>query len=43
MLRYALLLEQGQGGAPEEIFLHNRVLQGLGLVWAALFAAGIYG
>ena len=43
MLRYALLLEQGQGGAPEEIFLHNRVLQALGLVWAALFAAGIYG
>jgi decaprenyl-phosphate phosphoribosyltransferase len=43
MLRYALLLEQGQGGAPEEIFLRNRVLQGLGLVWAALFAAGIYG
>jgi decaprenyl-phosphate phosphoribosyltransferase len=43
MLRYALLLEQGQGGAPEEIFLRNRVLQGLGLVWALLFAAGVYG
>jgi decaprenyl-phosphate phosphoribosyltransferase len=43
MLRYELLIEQGQGGAPEEIFLRNRVLQGLGLVWAALFAAGIYG
>ena len=43
MLRYALLLEQGQGGAPEEIFLRNRVLQGLGLVWGLLFAAGVYG
>lgn len=43
MLRYALLLDQGQGGAPEEIFLRNRVLQGLGVVWALLFAAGIYG
>jgi decaprenyl-phosphate phosphoribosyltransferase len=43
MLRYALLLDQGQGGAPEEIFLRNRVLQGLGLAWALLFAAGIYG
>lgn len=43
MLRYALLLDQGQGGAPEEIFLRNRVLQALGLAWAVLFAAGIYG
>jgi decaprenyl-phosphate phosphoribosyltransferase len=43
MLRYALLLDQGQGGAPEEIFLRNRVLQALGLAWALLFAAGIYG
>jgi decaprenyl-phosphate phosphoribosyltransferase len=43
MLRYALLLEQGQGGAPEEIFLRNRTLQALGVVWALLFAAGIYG
>ena len=43
MLRYALLLDQGQGGAPEEVFLRDRTLQGLGLLWAALFAAGIYG
>ncbi len=43
MLRYALLLESGQGGAPEEIFLRNRVLQALGVLWALLFAAGIYG
>ena len=43
MLRYALLLDQGHGGAPEEVFLRDRTLQGLGLLWAALFAAGIYG
>ena len=43
MLRYALLLDQGHGGAPEEVFLRDRTLQGLGLVWAGLFAAGIYG
>jgi decaprenyl-phosphate phosphoribosyltransferase len=43
MLRYALLLDQGQGGAPEEVFLRDRTLQGLGVLWAALFAAGIYG
>ena len=43
MLRYALLLDQGQGGAPEEVFLRDRTLQGLGLLWAGLFAAGVYG
>lgn len=43
MLRYALLLDQGQGGAPEEVFLRDRTLQGLGLAWAAFFGAGIYG
>lgn len=43
MLRYALLLDQGQGGAPEEVFFRDRVLQVLGLVWAGLFAAGVYG
>jgi decaprenyl-phosphate phosphoribosyltransferase len=43
MLRYALLLDQGQGGAPEEVFLRDRTLQALGLAWAVLFAVGIYG
>ncbi len=43
MLRYALLLDQGQGGAPEEIFLRDHVIQGLGLLWGVLFAVGIYG
>ncbi|HUP86674.1 MAG TPA: decaprenyl-phosphate phosphoribosyltransferase [Acidimicrobiales bacterium] len=43
MLRYALMLEQGHGGAPEEVFLRDRTLQALGLVWAGFFAAGIYG
>ena len=43
MLRYALLLDQGHGGAPEEVFLRDRVLQALGLLWIGLFAAGIYG
>lgn len=37
------LLFDGQGGAPEEIFLHNRVLQVLGVFWVALFAVGLYG
>lgn len=42
ILRYALLLDAGRGGAPEEIVLGDRTLQILGLVWVALFAAGVY-
>ncbi len=42
LLRYALVLEQGHGGAPEEVFLSDRWLQFLGLAWAVLFAIGVY-
>jgi decaprenyl-phosphate phosphoribosyltransferase len=42
ILRYALLLETGHGGAPEEVVLGDRTLQVLGLVWVALFAVGVY-
>ncbi len=37
------LLDAGQGGAPEELVLHDRVLQVLGMAWIALFAIGLYG
>jgi len=42
ILRYALLLEQGQGGAPEELVLRDRVLQTMGLLWGVVFAVGVY-
>ena len=42
ILRYALMLEQGRGSAPEEIVLGDRTLQAIGLVWVALFACGVY-
>jgi decaprenyl-phosphate phosphoribosyltransferase len=42
ILRYALLLDAGRGGAPEEVVLGDRALQVLGLVWMGLFAAGVY-
>jgi decaprenyl-phosphate phosphoribosyltransferase len=42
ILRYALLLDAGRGGAPEEIVLGDRTLQVLGLIWVALFAVGVY-
>jgi decaprenyl-phosphate phosphoribosyltransferase len=42
LLRYALDLEEGHGGAPEDVFLADRWLQLLGLIWAVLFVVGIY-
>jgi len=42
VLRYALVIEQGGGGAPEEVVLSDRVLQLVGLVWVVTFALGIH-
>ena len=41
ILRYALLLEEGHGGAPEEIVLGDRPLQILGVVWLVIYGAGV--
>jgi decaprenyl-phosphate phosphoribosyltransferase len=42
LLRYLLILEQGHGAAPEEIFIADRTLQVLGVLWAVVFAFGVY-
>ena len=42
LLRYPLILEQGHGAAPEEIFAHDRVLQVLGVIWVVVFGLGVY-
>lgn len=42
ILRYAHLIEQGRGGAPEDIILMDRVIQVLGFLWAVAFAVGVY-
>jgi len=42
LLRYTLILEQGHGAAPEEIFAADRTLQILGVVWAVVFGLGVY-
>lgn len=43
VLRYALVIDQGGGGAPEEVVLSDRVLQIVGLVWLITFALGVNG
>ncbi|MBA2751035.1 MAG: decaprenyl-phosphate phosphoribosyltransferase [Actinobacteria bacterium] len=42
LLRYALLLDSGKGGVPEDIVLGDRPLQALGLAWVVTFALGVY-
>jgi decaprenyl-phosphate phosphoribosyltransferase len=41
IMRYALLLEEGYGGAPEDIALNDRPIQLLGIMWVILFGAGV--
>ena len=35
VLRYALVVDQGGGGAPEEVVFADRVLQALGVLWVS--------
>jgi decaprenyl-phosphate phosphoribosyltransferase len=42
ILRYAMLLEQGHGGAPEDVVLGDRTLLILAATWVAVFGAGVY-
>jgi decaprenyl-phosphate phosphoribosyltransferase len=42
LLRYALLLDQGRGGTPEDLILADRTLAVLAAGWVALFAGAIY-
>jgi decaprenyl-phosphate phosphoribosyltransferase len=41
ILRYALLIDQGHGGAPEELVLADRQLQLLGAAFVLCFALGV--
>jgi len=41
VLRYALVIERGGGGAPEDVVLSDRVLQVLGVLWAVTFLLGV--
>jgi len=43
LLHYAFLIDHGKGARPEELVLRDRHLQVMGVLWALLFALGIYG
>jgi decaprenyl-phosphate phosphoribosyltransferase len=42
LARYGALVRAGQGEAPEDVLLGDRVLQLVGLVWLLLFALGVH-
>jgi decaprenyl-phosphate phosphoribosyltransferase len=42
ILRYALMLEGGQGSAPEELLLRDRALLIIGALWVVVFGCGVY-
>jgi decaprenyl-phosphate phosphoribosyltransferase len=42
LLRYALRLDRGAGGAPEEVVLGDRTLQIIGVIWVITFGLGVY-
>ncbi len=42
LFRYLLVLETGDGAAPEEVFASDRVLQITGLCWLVVYGAAVY-
>lgn len=43
IFRYALLVEQGHGGAPEQLVFSDRVLQLTAVSWLAVYSIAVYG
>jgi decaprenyl-phosphate phosphoribosyltransferase len=42
LFRYLLVLERGEGSAPEEVFASDRVLQLAGLIWIVIYGVAVY-
>jgi decaprenyl-phosphate phosphoribosyltransferase len=42
LFRYLMVLHEGRGGAPEEVFLGDRALQAYGGAWLALYGLAVY-
>ena len=42
LLRYALLLDRGDGQAPEELVLHDGFLLSMSAAWLVVFVCGVY-
>ena len=42
LLQYALEVDAGSAGEPEDVVLHDHVLQGLGLVWLVVISIAVF-
>jgi decaprenyl-phosphate phosphoribosyltransferase len=42
LLQYALEVDAGSAGEPEDVVLHDHVLQGLGLAWLVVISLGVF-
>jgi decaprenyl-phosphate phosphoribosyltransferase len=42
LLRYALLIDGGEGGAPEELVVHDGFLLSMSAAWLVVFVCGVY-
>lgn len=42
LMRYLMVLENGGGGAPEEVFLRDRAIQMYGAVWVLVYGMAVY-
>ncbi|MBA3529746.1 MAG: decaprenyl-phosphate phosphoribosyltransferase [Propionibacteriaceae bacterium] len=42
LLQYALEVDVGNAGEPEDVVLHDHVLQGIGLVWLAVISVAVF-
>jgi decaprenyl-phosphate phosphoribosyltransferase len=42
LLQYALEVDTGNAGEPEEVVLHDHVLQGIGVAWLAVISVAVF-
>jgi decaprenyl-phosphate phosphoribosyltransferase len=42
LLQYALEVDAGSAGEPEDVVLHDHVLQGIGLVWLVVISIAVF-
>jgi decaprenyl-phosphate phosphoribosyltransferase len=43
LMQYALEVDAGSAGEPEEVVLHDHVLQGIGVVWLVTISLAVFG
>ena len=42
LLQYALEVDAGNAGEPEDVVLHDHVLQGIGVAWLVVISVAVF-